>query len=154
MVVYILLAWVAGLAAVIQSGVSRKLAERAGLASALHVSNLIVLIGGVVILTLISATSRSDFADLLRIKLNYRTWSWWFLLPGAMGLFVITVMPFTILRVGALTVFVAMIFGQVLGSLIWDRFAEGMPFDKWRIIGCVLTLAGATMIALNQPAKP
>lgn len=147
---YLVLAWLGGLAAVIQSGVSRKLAVRAGLASALHISNLVVLIGGLLILTTISAVGRGDFAQLLKVRLNFHTWSWWFLVPGVMGLFFITMAPFVILKIGALRVFVAVVFGQVLGSLLWDRYMEGILIDRWRVIGCLLTLAGASVFALSD----
>lgn len=143
------LALAAGVAGVIQNGLSKRLSERAGLSSALHISNLIVLVGGLLILSTIAHLGKGEFASLLKMKLNFRTWTWWFLVPGIMGLFVITVAPFLILKIGALKLFVAFVFGQIIASALWDHFIEGIAFDRWRLVGSTLALAGAVAVSFS-----
>jgi uncharacterized membrane protein YdcZ (DUF606 family) len=146
------LAWLAGVAGVLQGGITKKLGERVGMASVLHVSNLVVLVGGVIVLTLIASRGHGDFTKLLRTKADFRAWSPWVLLPGVFGLFFIAVTPFAISRIGALHVFVAVVFGQIIGSAVWDWLIEGQPLDRYRLIGAGLTLAGAYAISLSEPA--
>lgn len=144
------LAFMAGVAGVIQQGVTKNLSEKAGLAAALHVSNLVVLIGGIVILSMIAAYGQGEFAKLLKFKFEPRTWSWWFLLPGICGLFFITVGPIVIMKLGALKLFVAIVFAQTLGGAIWDRVVEGTPLDKWRVLGAFMTLVGAGLVSMSK----
>ncbi len=139
-----------GLASVTQSGLNKRLAEKAGLAGTLHISNLVVLIGGVVILSLVATLSHGEFSQVLKTKFSFRAITWWFLVPGLMGLFIITMAPYAIHKIGALPVFVAMIFGQVIGSAVWDYFIEGTPIDRWRVIGCALTLMGAVSVSFSK----
>lgn len=150
---YFALAVLAGLAGVIQSGLTKRLGERVGLASTLHISNMFVLVGGVLILTLIATQTQGDFPKMLKTKAgDVRDWPWWLFLPGLMGLFFITVTPFSISKIGALHVFIAILMGQVVGSAIWDRVVEGVPFDRWRLIGAALTILGGGAISLSKPA--
>lgn len=146
------LAWLAGIAGVLQGGITKRLGEKAGLANVLHVSNLVVLIGGVVVLTLIATRDGGEFAKVLRGRADVRAWTWTLLLPGLFGLFFISVTPFAISRIGALHVFVAVVFGQIIGSAVWDWWVEGQPLDRYRVIGAMLTLAGAFAISLSEPA--
>ena len=151
MIFFWVLAWMAGIAGVIQSGVNKQLSEKSGLAMVLHLGNLVVLIGGVIVLTAIASVGKSDYAALLKIRLDLRQVNWLYLLPGLMGLFFITLSPYLIFKLGALNVFVAVIFGQVMGSVAWDRYFEDIPLDKWRIGGALLVMIGAIAVSMSQP---
>jgi uncharacterized membrane protein YdcZ (DUF606 family) len=149
MALYWFLAWVAGIAMVIQSGSTKQIAKQSGLASILHISNLTVLIGGLIIFTIIMAVTDGDFAKLLRGKVDPRQLNVWFLIPGACGLLAITISPLAISRIGALQVFCAMVFGQVIGSAIWDYKFEGISLDRYRVVGIALTLLGAVSMSFS-----
>ncbi len=150
MALYWFLAWLAGVAGVLQNGLNKKLSKVTGLAVALHVSNLMVLVGGIVVLTILAASSQSEVASALKLKLEIKSWKWWIIIPGLCGLFFITIAPIAIMKLGALKVFVAIVFGQVLASAAWDFWIEKTPVDKWRVIGCALTLLGAYSISLSK----
>lgn len=147
MVLVLILSILVGLSMVIQTGLNKVISERDGLGFALHLSNLIVLISGLIVLTLVPVIWKTDFSNLLKMKFEMKNWAWWYVIPGICGLFIVTTMPYAVFKVGAAKIFVAVIAAQVVGSLLWDYFVEGTPMDTWRVIGGTLTCLGA--LALN-----
>lgn len=80
----------------------------------------------------------------------YRTFSWWYLLPGLMGLSLVWGVPMAIRNVGAQSTFVLLISAQLLASLIWDWRVEELAISPAKIIGCVIVWAGA-LLAIRIP---
>lgn len=75
---------------------------------------------------------------------------WWFLLPGLMGLLVVSFVPIMIKNLGAFPTIAAMLFGQVLTSFLYDTYALGYSFDYSRILGILLTGTGAYLSFRTQ----
>jgi bacterial/archaeal transporter family-2 protein len=150
--VYFLLAVMAGLAGVLQSGLNKKIGLKTGLAYTLHIGNFVVLVGGVFILYVIARLSTGDFGKMVRFKFpsSGDVFQWWYLVPGFMGLFFIISAPYAISKIGALKVFIGIMAAQVIGSFIWDLWVEKIPSDTWRIVGALLTLAGAGALSLSK----
>lgn len=145
-----IIAFFTGVCAVLQSGLQKKFADETGLATSLHISNLVVLFGGLAVLTIITLSSSGEYAQLLKPKNDVRIWSWWLILPGLCGLFLVSVSPFLIMKIGALNLFVAMVFGQIVASALWDKFVEGTPMDYWRLGGAFLVLSGTAAISMSK----
>jgi len=70
---------------------------------------------------------------------------WKVILPGICGFTIVMGIPWAMSKVGALQVFLSMIFAQILFSSIWDLSVEGVPLSAKRIIGGVITLIGAVI---------
>ena len=54
----------------------------------------------------------------------------------------------TLERVGATRVFIGVIAAQLVVSMLWDFYAEGLKISGWRIAGGALALAGSALAAL------
>lgn len=78
---------------------------------------------------------------------------WWAWLGGVFGAFVVTMSIFLAPRLGALTLAIAVICGQVITSLVLDR--EGwlgyprVPISSSRAAGTLLMLLGVILVAAN-----
>lgn len=80
--------------------------------------------------------------DALQFKIEGRFY-WWFLLPGVMGLLVVSFVPLMIKHLGAFPTIAAMLFGQIVTSFLYDTLVLGYSFDTSRLIGILLTGTGA-----------
>ncbi|HEX4923597.1 MAG TPA: DMT family transporter [Bdellovibrionales bacterium] len=69
--------------------------------------------------------------------------SWWHFTTGILGFLIIFGIPYSIQHSGALAVFVAMISAQIITSLFWDYYVEGLPVGVLRVAGAVLAIGGA-----------
>ena len=70
------------------------------------------------------------------------------LLPGIFGFLIIATLPWVLERQGATRVFIAIVAGQLVVSLLWDLFVEGSAVDAKRAAGTALALAGAIVASL------
>lgn len=152
MILVVILSILVGTAIVVQSGLNRMIGEKEGLATALHLGNVVVLCTGAILLTLIPLLVKNDFTELLKFRFEPKNWSWWYVIPGICGLMIITITPYAIHKVGAAKIFVAIIGAQVVVSLIWDYFVNSTPLDLWRVVGGILTCAGAVALSLSKGA--
>lgn len=64
-------------------------------------------------------------------------------LPGIFGFLIITTLPWVLERQGATRVFIAIIAGQLVVSMLWDVLVEGSAVDAKRAGGAALALLGA-----------
>jgi len=68
---------------------------------------------------------------------------WKILLPGLCGFTIVMGIPWAMSKIGALKVFLAMIFAQIVFSVMWDFWVDGVPLSAKRIVGGLITLVGA-----------
>ncbi len=131
---------------VLQAGVNRKIAERVGLPAAVILNACWLALVGLVFFF---ATFKG--AGLDRLAQIPKTFTWWYLLPGIMGLCLVWGIPMVIKNIGAQFTFILIISAQLLVSLLWDYWAEGRGIPPIRLIGCALAWAGALLVA-RSPA--
>lgn len=125
------------------------IADKNGLAFALNFSNAVVLVTGLIVLTLIPIFFRTDFSEILKYRFDAKNLAWWYIIPGICGLLIVTIIPYSIYKVGAAKIFVAIIAAQVVASLVWDAKVEGTSLDIWRIAGAIITCIGAVILNLS-----
>lgn len=81
------------------------------------------------------------------------TTPWWAWLGGVFGAFVVTMSIFLAPRLGALTLAIAVICGQVITSLVLDRKGwlgyPRVPISMSRAAGTLLMLLGVILVAAN-----
>ena len=83
-----------------------------------------------------------DFSALARVP-------WWAWTGGAIGAVYVAAATLLIPRMGAAALICAVVFGQVVGSLLLDHFGvlhARTPIDPLRVVGALLVVAGALLV--------
>ncbi len=75
---------------------------------------------------------------------------WWYLSGGFMGAFLVTLSILAAPRIGAVNMFVFLLLGQMVASLVFDHFGwfgfSIHPINIWRVLGIVLVVIGVVII--------
>lgn len=69
----------------------------------------------------------------------------WYIVPGFLGISLVIGMPWIISKVGSTQLFIGMICGQLIGSLVWDAIVEGISFSFVRLAGVVCAFLGVLL---------
>lgn len=136
-----------GFFTILQAGLNRRIAQSWGIPSAtfLNACVLILLAGGF----LIFAVNRAEpLPGLFRGTFDVKNAAPWFVIPGILGFILIVGGPWALARFGAVHTFTLLISAQLLGSLAWDRWIEGIAISPMRVVGVVITWLGV-LIAIR-----
>ena len=131
---------------VLQAGLNRKIAQTWGLSAAVLLNATVLFIFAAV-LFVIGLNSKSE---LLQSHVELNRFSWWYILPGIMGLCLVFGGPWSIHNWGAVHTFLLLVSGQLLFSLWWDFQIEGMPFSWMRLAGCGLAWLGVLITGFSR----
>lgn len=137
-----------GMCAVLQGGINRYAAIKWGLTPVILLNNLVIFIAGIILFFLVK-TKPAVFPSFFKSHGTFE-FSWWYLLPGLLGLCLVAGIPFVISKIGALRVFVGIVAGQMILGMVWDYFAEGIPLSATRIAGALFALIGVVMLAFKN----
>ena len=99
---------------------------------------------GTVVLTVWWAASRPAFEAAALAKVP-----WWAWTGGAIGAVYVAAATLLVPRMGAAALICAVVFGQVVGSLLLDHFGvlhARAPIDPLRVVGALLVVAGALLV--------
>ncbi len=80
--------------------------------------------------------------EIFRLK-SYHLWHWWYVLPGLIGLVLVSMVPIAIDKLGTFITVLAMLVGQLLTSFIWDIITHHEPIVSTRALGLILAISGA-----------
>ncbi len=134
-----------GLVVVLQAGLNKKIAAQWGLTTAVLLNAVVFAVLAVLFYSL--ALWKSDlFSPSLKSAFDPKTFSWWYLVPGALGCILVFGGPWAISRWGAVHTFILIISAQLLASLLWDMYVESIPVSTLRIAGIVLAWLGAILV--------
>lgn len=136
-----------GAVAVLQGGLNRQLMSKWGLANAILINNAVVLLLSA--LFWIVLLKFANVSNELSPKISGFKWQWWVLFPGICGFLFVAGLPITIAKIGALRVFLSVVVGQMIFSLIWDNLVEGLSSDPRRLIGAGLAIAGLVVASAS-----
>lgn len=128
-----------GAFAVFQGVLNKRVTESWGLAGAVFLNATVFLVGSAAYF-LWSERSQYSFAS---------TFKPWFLVPGFCGLVLVTGIPYSISKWGALQTFIVIIASQVVVSAFWDYWGEGIGFTTYRWVGAAVALVGAWLTTLK-----
>lgn len=142
----LLIPFLIGTCAVLQSGLNKKFAESMGLGSAILVNNLVILSVSVIAIVVTRLVPETALPELFRPRSGW-SYHWKLIFPGLLAFGIITLAPWAISRAGATRVFVGIIAAQVVVSLFWDYWVEALPASPTRLAGAALALAGALLAA-------
>ncbi len=140
-VIYSIAPALLGIVVVLQAGMNRRIAQAWGLPSAvlLNAGVFAVLAAG---LFLFAWTRAESMAGVFRVRIDPSAFAPWFLIPGSLGLLLVIGGPWAISRFGAVHTFTLLISAQLLASLGWDRWIEGVAISPLRVLGVVVTWIG------------
>jgi len=141
----LVVAFVLGIAAVLQATLNRQIASHAGLAAATALNMAVAATFALAFA--IYCGLRGEQAGLLRWNLEGAAFRVWWLLPGIVGFLIVLGLPWSVQRIGALSTFVALVGAQMLTSALWDHFATGIPMTVSRVLGALCTVAGVVLLA-------
>ena len=143
-----ILPFILGAMAVLQGGLNRQISRDWGLGGTVFLNSLMLVVGGL-ILFLVTRLSPDMLPEIFRDKGSFKSFSWWFVLPGLFGLSLVTGIPVSIQKIGALKVIVALVGAQLVTSMIWDATIEGIAVSPMRVIGALMSFGGALLVALR-----
>lgn len=127
-----------GIVVVLQAGLNRKISAQWGISGAVLLNALVFLV--------IAGVAYGLRLPNLKGEIEMKSFSWWYLVPGALGCVLVFGGPLAIARWGAVHTFILIISAQLLASLIWDSQVEGLPVSTMRIAGICLAWIGAVLV--------
>jgi transporter family-2 protein len=138
----VLLAAGAGALVGMQAPVNARLGRAVGSVQAASISFLI----GTIALLLIASLASGGLGSYSKVS----GVPWWALIGGLLGAVYVTVAILTVRTLGASSLTAAVITGQLLISVVIDRFGllgiARQPIGAQRIIGLVLLVVGVTLV--------
>ena len=135
-----------GFAAVLQGGINRHASGKFGLTSVILLNNAVIFVAGLALFAVVKFMP-ANFPDFFKPRAASGSFSWWYILPGLLGLCLVAGIPFAISKIGALRVFVGIVTGQMIVSMIWDACIEGIPVTTIRLASAGLTIAGVVLLS-------
>ena len=134
-----------GIVVVLQAGLNKKIAANWGLTTAVLLNAIVFAVLAIVLYSL--NIWKSDlFPENMKAVFNYKTFSWWYLIPGVLGCILVFGGPWAVSRWGAVHTFILIISAQLLASLLWDIYIESVPVTTLRAVGIVLAWVGAIVV--------
>ena len=134
-----------GIVVVLQAGLNKKIAANWGLTTAVLLNAIVFAVLAIVLYSL--NIWKSDlFPENMKAVFNYKTFSWWYLIPGVLGCILVFGGPWAVSRWGAVHTFILIISAQLLASLLWDIYIESVPVTTLRAVGIVLAWVGAIIV--------
>jgi transporter family-2 protein len=144
--IYILFAFLVGLAITVQAGVNANLRQ----AMANPILAAVISFGsGFIVLVLLLLASGGSVPPLDTVKQV----SWWKWMGGAMGaVYMITVIV-SVPKIGTANLVSLSVAGQLLAAVVLDHYGfMGFalhPANGWRLLGLVLIMAGVLLVVKN-----
>lgn len=139
--VYWILSFCIGAVTVLQGGLNRKITTDWGLAGAVFLNSFLLIFLALVFVW-ITYTYPHLFPESFAPKFQRTSFRWWFVIPSFCGLLIICMIPALIPKVGASSVFLCMIIGQLTFSLLWDLKVENIEIESKRYLGLVFAFIG------------
>ncbi len=140
--VAILFSVMAGVFAVIQSGLNKMISDHWGFSSALLLNGVVFLVFNFILFALVYFQPQLFTAEY-RLQGQVSDFKLWWILPGICGFMLVMGLAFSLSQVGAVQTFVICIAAQIVCSLAWDAFIEGKEVATMRIVGAAVTFLGA-----------
>lgn len=138
-----------GIVGVIQGGLNQRLGDKIGLLGAVAMNNAVGFIFSMLlmfgVLYGIGSTKGMFSIDPSGLK----SLQWWFWIPGICGFLVVLGIPFSMKSLGATKVFLLIIAAQLVSSILWDFFVEGLGVSWERLVGSALALSGAYLVVFR-----
>lgn len=130
---------------ILQGALNRSMSTTIGLTWMCLLGNVITLVTCFVFYAVVK-TSPDTFPEFVRLK--EFTFKWWYIFPGIMGFMFVAGLPLAIYKIGAVKTTVGLIAAQMITSVLWDQFIEGLTINMTKGLGIVFALLSVVMITL------
>jgi bacterial/archaeal transporter family-2 protein len=145
-----ILPFLLGAASIVQSSLNKAIGETKGLSTACVVNGAVVVCASLLVF-IVSYLFPQYFAEVITFnQANKWIFKWWYLIPGLLGFIAIFVIPLEMIKIGALPVFLGVIAGQIVFSLLYDYYFQKTPIETIRIVGAILTFVGAVLVSWKR----
>ncbi|MBL4817620.1 MAG: DMT family transporter [Deltaproteobacteria bacterium] len=147
MLFYFLAPVAIGVMSVLQNTLNKQISQQYGLALILLV-NAAIILGAAGVLFLLAQTIPDRLGPFQAGVGAAFEWKWWYIFPGLFGFSVIFGIPTCMNKLGALTVFISFVTAQVVTSMVWDTWVDGLPLTVTKAVGATIALIGVILVAL------
>ncbi len=148
MTLKLLLPLLAGISIVIQGTLNKTSANQLGIASALLLNSLILLVIAIGFWLLMKYSVLSGFGETS--SLHFSDLKWWQYLPGILGFVIILSTPLAIQHLGANLTFALIICTQLIISLLWDSLAQKAWPNLISWLGIAVMVSGVLILLAGK----
>ena len=138
----ILFSAMAGMFAVIQSGLNKIISDEWGFSSALLLNGTVFLVFNLLLFSVVYFQP-GLFPAEFRLQGSFSNFKLWWVVPGLCGFMLVLGLAVAFSQVGAVQAIVICIAAQIVFSLLWDVLVGGQNVSMIRVVGTVVTFIGA-----------
>ncbi len=139
--IYWIFSFFIGAITVAQGGLNRKVAEAWGLSGAIFINSFIILIVAGIFLS-VCVVFPQIFPSEFHLKYQSVQFKWWHAIPALCGFMIVSGIPALIPKVGASSVFLCIIIGQLIFSILWDLKIENISITPQKYLGIFVAFLG------------
>lgn len=140
-----------GLIGVMQAGLNRRIGQSLGISYATLINATVFTTTALIVFGLLHAFPQANVPPELhpvhRLRGSFR---FWYLIPGLCGFMVVTGIPLSIGKLGAMSVFIALVGGQMVGSALWDLAVEGQSLPWTKIAAASLAVIAVALSSWDR----
>ncbi len=133
----------------LQGALNRQVATYVGVTHATLITNL-----GTVLLCIAFYFTVKAFPMLLppmfQLRAPLTAYKWWYVFPPLFGFFVISTIPYAIANFGAVKVTVGLIAAQMIVSVLWDLFVEGIGLNSFKLVGITFAILSVIFTSIAK----
>lgn len=145
----ILAAMLVGFVGVVQGAFNKNISMELGVAHTAFIGSIVTLLSATVFYLIVKA-SPDTFAEFFKIKAPLSVYKWWFPIPAICGFIFIAALPFAFAGLGAVKASVILIGAQMITSVGWDYFVDGVEINMMKLGGLVLAFLSVIMISFAK----
>ncbi len=131
---------IVGICVVIQSGINDKIQSTHNIFYALIYGNIIFIFLSILAFNLFGGEKNVNFQ--FWSKEHLQSLSWWFLIPGMMGITIVTGSTIGFEKMGASATITLIVSSQLITGIVWDYFIKSKPITLENIIGTIILMLG------------
>lgn len=132
---------IVGICIIVQSGLNDKIESSHNLFYALLYGNVVFILLSILAFSIFNNPKSVGFSFWSKQHLG--SLSWWFLLPGIMGITIVAGSAIGFDKLGASKTVSLIVASQLVVSLLWDYFVKSKEISVENVIGITLVITGA-----------
>lgn len=145
----IIAAILVGIVGVIQGAFNKNISIELGVAHTAFIGSIVTFLAAAVFFLCVKA-SPDTFAEFFRVKAPLTHYKWWFPIPAICGFIFIAALPFAFAGLGAVKASVILIGAQMITSVAWDYFVDGIEINPMKLGGILLAFCSVLMISFAK----
>ena len=138
-----------GAVGILQGAINRQVANNVGVTHATLISNFVTLLISIAFYYMVKL-SADNYPEYFQLKLPLTTYKWWYIIPPIFGFLIVTGMPLAIYKLGAVKVTVGLIAAQMVTSVMWDFFVDGIGLNMMKVAGIIFSFLSVALITLSK----